>query len=393
MTLSRIGILGLLTLGIVLRLVNLDGVTSRTPDERTYAQHATVFLDRGTAGLRQLADQYRRDPALKLYPSPTRAGFIHLNAAAMALTGRHDIEVLPAVSCLASILSLVVLAFAGMRFFPITATLAGLLFVAVSPVELPLARRAWADATVEIISIAMAYVTCEIAENPSGIWVILLAALSAIGITVKEFSAVTSMICVGWLLFVLGFQRREWKKAGQIVAAVAIGAVLSIAWLADSVGGPADYLRMVFGLPGAMSHNAYQLEYASGPPWLLLDGMWILSPAAVLLSIPGFYAALRSPNRSWRWIAVFVLAQLAITAAMPLSLDLRYISPAIGLFCLIAGLGVWQILVWCRDMKVATGAAVAILAIAAWTDYQRFQRIFVRDGTPDLAIKFLIDER
>jgi hypothetical protein len=391
-TLSRIGILGLLTLGIVLRLVNLDGITSRTPDERTYAHQSNVALDHGAAGLSALAAEYRADPAVRMYPTPSRVGFIQLNAATMALTGRRDVDVLPALSCLASILSLAVLTLIGMRFLPPGALLVALLFAAVSPLELPIARRAWADAVAGLIAISMAYVTCEIIEKPRLPRLILLAGLAAAGVSVKELSAATSAICVLWLIWWLGVQHRDWKKVAVLVGAMAAAAVITVSLLASVTGGITNYFETVFDGAHAISMSPYELEYASGPPWLLLYGFWILTPVVTLLSVPGFFAAFRG-SVATRWIAFFVLAHIAIPAAVPHWLNLRYVTAVSGPLCLIAGLGVWQVLVWCRDAKVVTGAAVAILAIAAWTDYQRFQRIFVRDGTPDLAIKFLINER
>jgi hypothetical protein len=67
------------------------------------------------------------------------------------------------------------LALIGLRFFPNEATLFALLFFAVSPGELELARRTWGDALTGLISLSLVYVAGEITPVPAfgfglGLW-------------------------------------------------------------------------------------------------------------------------------------------------------------------------------------------------------------------------------
>src|SRR5438552_13155111 len=106
----------LLCLGTVLRVANLSNVSSRSPDERVYTIQAKVLLQRGQAGLRSLIAEFQQNPAARLYPTPTRLGYLWPLAAVMRLTGGRDERVGAYLSCAASIGSLFILALIGVRF-------------------------------------------------------------------------------------------------------------------------------------------------------------------------------------------------------------------------------------------------------------------------------------
>src|SRR4051812_7645255 len=78
-------IVGLLSLGIWLRVTNLDNVAFRSPDEQTYTRQAIVVLNEGTGGIRTMAAEYLRDAQ-----HPARAAYIWLVAATMRVSGRAD---------------------------------------------------------------------------------------------------------------------------------------------------------------------------------------------------------------------------------------------------------------------------------------------------------------
>ena len=160
----------LLCLAAGLRLANLGNVGSRTPDEKVYTKFANVWLQSGAAGLQTQVAEYRADPELRLYPPPTRVGLIRLIAGVMALSGRRDELPGASISCAASIASAFVLAWMGLRFFPSWCVVFALLFLAASPADLAIARRAWPDATVELLGILLAWVACEIACGIPDAW-------------------------------------------------------------------------------------------------------------------------------------------------------------------------------------------------------------------------------
>jgi hypothetical protein len=154
--------------------------------------------------------------------------------------------------------------------------------------------------------------------------------------------------------------------------------------------------------------NPYALEYASGPGYLLLFAFWIVTPIPSLLSLAGLWElwSLRLKPRTlpggWEplgGVAFFAVAHIAIAMAVPHWLNLRYVSVAFGPFCMLAGLGCLYLVSASRrlfglaDWRPVVGVALIVVIMSAVTDYQYFQRVFVREQTPDLTIRMLMDER
>jgi hypothetical protein len=390
----------ILLLGIGARIANLSNVNSRTPDERVYRSQAETWRLQGTAGLRALVGGYERDPEARLYPPPTRVGMIRLMAAAMSITGWHDELAGAILSCVASIGSLLMLALIGFRFFPAWAALCGLLFYAVSPPELVIARRAWADAVVELICLGMVYAACEITRD-SRRWSAYagFAIAGALGVAVKESMGVPLGLCAIWLLRVLAVERRELENAAILLGGSMLGVAASVGWLAWSVGGLGEIIRIISGIPGANATNAYALEYASGPPWLLLQAFWIVSPVSAMFFAAGVYAGLAGREAAARWITLFTVVQIAMAMAIPHWLNLRYVSFAFGCYCLVAGMGFWFVVslvlnrIKASERKALAGMLGLVAIGGAIADYARFERYFVRDGTADLSVKMVLDER
>jgi 4-amino-4-deoxy-L-arabinose transferase-like glycosyltransferase len=382
-----------------LRIANFGNVNTRTPDERVYTYQAKTWLESGRAGIRSMVEEYKGDAETRWYPPPTRVGMIRLVADMMRWTGRGDESVGARISCAASIGSLVVLALIGIRFLPPWAACAGMLFYAVFPADLAIARRTWTDALVELAGLPLIWFTCEITRDSKRIvWLPLFAMVGSLGVLVKESMPVPYGLCALWILFVL-VRRREWLKVLVLLVATAVGMGASLWWLADQVGSLADYVSIVLGIPKVNAANPYALEYASGSPFLMLLAFWIVAPVASLLSVAGLLAVWNKREGPLVFIACFTVAYIGIAMAMPHFLNLRYVGNTFGSVCLLAGLGWWYLISLGMEwLDVADRRAFAVIAVAivlggAVADYLRFQRYFVRDETVDLSIKMLMDER
>lgn len=427
--LELIALATLLCLGSAIRVANLGIETGRSPDETNYTAQANTVLQHGTAGLRHIAEEYQRDPAARLAGPPTRAGYLWALAATMRLTGKNDESVGAVLSCVASIGSLIILALIGVRFFPPWATLFPVLFLAVSPAELELARRTWTDALVGFLGLSLVYVSGEITRDPQRrVWHWLFLFVGSLGIVVKEFGPVVFGLCAMWVLWIVLVQRRDFRNGLALMAGVMAITVISIAWLAHSIGGFSALAQTASNWLNAHETNQYAIEYQSGPGHLLLRAFYVISPVSALFCVVGLGAALlprglsfsRVPANAanWqviRWIAVFSLGYLALPMFLPHWLNLRYVSVLFGPFYLLAGLGFWYVASACwkplrsfsqsRDgtsrfaadrkgavVQIAFATVVVLgLAIGAYSDYRRFDRMFVRNGLGDLSIKLVLD--
>jgi hypothetical protein len=402
-----VAVSALVVLAIVLRVANLSNVDMRTPDEWTYTHQAKAWLSEGHAGLLENMADYKLNSTLWQFPPPTRIGMIRLVAAAIEWTGKSDESAGAVLSCAASIISILIFTLLGLRFFPPAVVLFALLFNAVSPMQLTVARRTWTDSLVEMLAIAMVYTACEISRGTRGrvVWYTLFAAAAGAGITIKEYMVLPCGLCALWILWVLVVDRRQWRE-GLIMAGLTLAAIgAAVWWLAASVGGMGDFVRVVASIPAVNAQFDYVLEYASGPGYRLLAGFFTLTPVASIFSVVGLYLAFRPPaglseNRVvLRWIGIFVAVLVLFAAVVPHWLNLRYVSPVFGPFYLLAGLGFVRVFTACikrfsaTEGKVFAVLAVGLLLFDAGTDYARFRRVFVEDGTPDLSTKFLLDER
>ena len=112
-------LLSILTLGITLRVINLDNVAARSPDEEIYTYQARVISIGGIEGIRSLIKEHCQNKALWIYPPPTRIGYTGLYSMVMRLTNRTDEKVGSYISCVFSIISLVLLIVLSLSSFAI----------------------------------------------------------------------------------------------------------------------------------------------------------------------------------------------------------------------------------------------------------------------------------
>lgn len=162
-----LSIIILIAIGIFLRLSNLYKVTSRSSDEKMYTYHAKVIAREGPiAGTRVLVQEFNKNPEFWIYPTPVRIGYNWLLAAIMKVSKSDDVMLGSYVSFTASVLSLILAAIIGLRFFNPTVTLFAILFMSVSTPELAIARRTWQDAFFGFLGLLTIYYSLEIARNP-----------------------------------------------------------------------------------------------------------------------------------------------------------------------------------------------------------------------------------
>jgi hypothetical protein len=274
-----------------------------------------------------------------------------------------------------------------------------MLFYAVLPAELVIARRTWTDALVELFGLLLIWCACEITRgSKNGLWCWLFALTGSVGLLFKESMPVPFGLCAIWILWDL-VRRRDWKNTGILIAAGVAGMGASLLWLGVQVGSLSDYIQIVLAIPKVNAANPYAIEYASGPRYLLVLAFWIVAPLTTVCAIAGLDVVWRRREAIELRMALFTVAYIGIAMAMPHWINLRYLGNTFGTFCLLAGIGVWWLittgLAWLETADRRPFAAVAIAIVLGCTvaDYLRFQRYFVRDELMDLSIKMLLDER
>ncbi len=382
----------LFLIGTLVRVASVD-VAVRSPDERIYTAQAHAALVEGVTGTRRVVAAFQKNPQLWLYPPPTRIGYSWLLAAAMTATGAPDETAGSWLSCLASILTLLVTIRLGLRFVGKWATVAGTLFLAVFPPELVIARRCWGDAPVELAAVSMMYLACEIWAGAKR-WYpyVLLPVVGSAAVLIKETTVLVYAACLLAALWATFRRTRDLRLAGLLAGAALAGAALASALFAFATGSLSLTVGLILDQARHNSTNAYALEYASGPGYLLLVAFAKLSPLTTALALWGAAVAVVRRDRAVL-LAWLTIGNIAIYMLIPHWLNLRYASASFAPLCLLAGAGLVELLMLVKEDKVrwaAVGAATVAMLFAVG-DYHRFQAAWGRPEAQDLTVKMVFD--
>jgi hypothetical protein len=405
-----VALLGVICMGGILRLINLDAGT-RSPDERNYTHQGGLVLREGRGAFPILLGDFERDISI---PPPTRAGFLYLLAGVMALTRRTDVMAGVWLSCAASIASLALLARLAWRFLSPVAAVFALTFYAVSPLPLMTARRAWQDALVELLALILLLAGAEIVDGAHHWgWEVAFAVTGGACITMKEMPAAVFLLVSGWVLWGL---LRDRAKAPGDVPTVSKQRVRFLVFWVGSVGAAIVWLtwllgdaRLLIALPrqtsAYLAASPYSQTYESGSALDLLHGFWIVSPFATLcfplglgaLALPRFFSGDAQPKlRIVGFLAAFTAGLLATAILVPHHLNFRYLCPAFGPFYLISGLGFsWAagaIAQRLSSSQRATFVLCSMLSIllCALGDGTMAQKRFVGADLQDLSIRMVL---
>jgi 4-amino-4-deoxy-L-arabinose transferase-like glycosyltransferase len=397
-----------IAVGVLLRVIGLEGARTLSPDEYIYTQCAIRIADHGLGAMPGLFADYESDRANWIFPCPSRFGHVLLFAAAMKISGVRDPSAGAAVSCLFSSLSLVLVMWIGLRFFNPWIALAAGTFLAFSVGELGMAQRAWQDATFSFLGLLLVYLTCEIARRPRRVlWYPAFLAVGAYSVLTKESGVLSYGLCAAWVLGVLLWRERSWRGA----------VLLALGGLASLAGCLLVWSLLAGGWSTALSavnhsfHSgggAWAAQYCSGPWYQFFYMLWLVGPATAALALAGTAVAvlpcpllgrlkgtveLADPRAAG--VAAFVtLGFFAFSTLVPNFQYLRIIGPADGPYCLLAGLGLWYLFSLARGfLPESGGRALFVLAavgvvIAAVRDYHAF-RLLIGSRMQDLAVRFI----
>lgn len=390
--------------GAALRIHFFSHDLARSPDERVYARQANMVLANGTLpGLRSLAEELAADPVnVGKYPSPLRAGFILTDASWMQLTGDNTPAGAAQLSLLCSMLALALLAACAYRWLPPFAALAATLLYAVFPLELTIARRAWQDALISLVGLALLALAIALARASQRMRAPLLAFFTLLGayaFTVKENLGLAFLLCGAGLAVHL-FARGRRTAALLVCASTAAGAALAVVLLSWIYGGLGVFLQLEHTMLHHSAGTAYDLEFNMGPAWMFPAALLRVAPVAMLAALLGGMAALYRPLRARSLARADVWAGMVLLAAGTMLIqvataryDLRYTAPVYGALLLLAGDGVARITpgLYRRLLPLGAVAAWAILgsalAVAALRDLNFARDKLLNTGMQDLALR------
>ena len=396
--------------GVALRTADMSDVVTRTPDERVYTHYAVAVVDGGLPAVRRVFADYLSDPSSWIYPGPTRLTHVFLFATMMRITDLRDSRAGAMVSWAASVGSLVLTAWIGYRFFNPWVGLIGATFMASCFGELGCVRRAWGDSTASCLSLALMLIALEIRRTPKRTWLYaLLFAVGAAALLNKETAILAYALCGFWLSSVMAVEKRSWPLFGR-VAAAGIASILAaiIIWYVLAGGGAIAWNSFHQVNSSGLGSDAWGQEYASGPWFQFVYFLWLVGPVTLVMALLGvsivgssdswLRETLGISDRGGLSLAIFVtLTFIGVAAFGPNLQYLRVMAPANGAYCLLAGLGVWLILVLARRSmpdayyQVLTLCVAVALALSTVADYRRFNEVVVQTDMQDMSVKDVRD--
>jgi len=401
-----LALLAAIVCGVMLRLSHQDDVSSRSPDEKVYTYRAQQVADQGLSAMRPWFPEYVNSNTTGELPPPTRVGYVAVSALAMKLMGVRDFRAGAAVSLLCSVLSLLLLAWIGVRFFNPWVAAGAVSFLAFSVAELGMARRAWVDGYFGFIGLLLLYLTLELMRTPRRVFLYPLFFLSGTcAILSKETSVFVYGICGLWLFGFLVWKER-WGKGAALLA---LGGLLSVAAALGTWSLLAGNLTVPLSALTSVKVNTDWGRLNTGGPWYQFTYLlWLVGPLTGTMALVGIIAAaLPSGIRSKAGLEVSKLgiddlpgARLAASVVVSLLVFvsfvghlqyLRMTSPADGAYCLLAGLGLWNLLTLARrflpitDYRALVLVAVLAVGIEGLRDYRIYTDVVVRTGMEDLT--------
>jgi len=233
-----ISFLIIFSLGIFLRIYNLNNVASRSPDENVYTYQAGMIAQNGLGITKLLVKNYNSNPKMWVYPPPTRIGYLSVLAGVMKLTGKIGMDTGAYISVSASILSLILLVILGLRFLNPVVTFYALLAMSVSPMELAIARRTWQDALLGLCGFLLIYLACEITRNINRIMpYIIFILIGSFSILIKTSGIIIYGLAGMWILWVLVVKKKKILKGILFVLFCTLGSIASAVIIFKTSGG------------------------------------------------------------------------------------------------------------------------------------------------------------
>ena len=398
----------ILLLGVALRIAH-HPVQQRTPDEMSYTMYAHYVATYGPGYIPRFVRSINQNPEPGHFSWPQRVGYIMILAGAITAAGQSRVEVVAAVSLTASLLTLALVWWWGRVAFDRRATAIALLFVATSPIDLAIARRAWQDDVLGWLVLLMAFGCARSWMEPARArWPALFLSAGFVAILVKESAWPVygaGVVLLAWLAW--RARPTAVPGAGVRLALGALGMAAAVTAIVAACGGVAETLATWKTAQIVNVPNEYMRRYQTGSVLYYLTGLGALQPLLLVVGLTGAITVAVRPwisrrtedhriDASLSVLAWLVLGLGAVAALYPQK-NLRFVSPLLAPSAL---LGAWVLQSWALSLAsrlpqarrhwVVIGLA-ALLITSSFLDVVRFREYFIRRGIPDLATPWLFE--
>ena len=392
-----------LVFGIVLRASHVHDRRQLTPNERTYLYYAGRIHDEGIGAWKALYAEFIHDPELWAVAPPVRVGYVILLDGAMAIMHTKTEAAGMALSFLSSVLTLLIVAWLGLRFFNPWVSLIASALCTTSAIEIWLVRGTPQDGLFGLSGLLAVWLTCEIMRSPRRTW--LYPLFHVVGIwscLSKQQGCLVYLLSALWLFCFLLIYERARRQAILLLVGVAAGLVIVCGIFVFLAGDPhSAWKAWEISFISNDESWAYQDECCFGPWTQIPIALFLLSPLTFALSIAGL--AILALPRVWVAIltplqrkcggvcAIMAVSFTAMFSITPKMQILRFLTPGDGSICLVAGVGFWYMMTFARRRLARVEYCVLLVLVAGGflgsmaRDHAVFNKLAKRAGVSDTS--------
>lgn len=384
---TQAGLVAVVILGAAVRLLVREGVAFSPADEARYLAMARSIVEGGLGAYPALVAEHLQKTWLHEYPSPLRYAHVILAALACKLHGSVSFAALAGLSTAAGVVTVGATAALGARMASVRHGVVAALFIAVSPLQLALGRRALQDevvvASCALTLLAFTYVERDLrfVAGKTLASAGLFVASASVFLALKETSALLYISFIALVVVDACRRRGSWAPRVFLVLVPPAVAVLGFLLLGGSLEQGLDLMR----LSAASAETPYARAYMAGPPHRVVVDLFLLVPCTVALAAAGLGESSRlRTSAGWRVAATFAtFATVALVVAAGLPKNVRFTAVVEPLLAIYAA---DTLLAWSdRTTRAATrlvvmGAGCMLPVLASWAI---FTRVFLERGVYD----------
>jgi hypothetical protein len=270
--------------GSFLRIWPSAGFKQVGIDEHHYATYVEQTLKYGLLNYGHVVDDYITSQVKQhdaVVPG-TRIGFIWPTALLARIAGLDPLFAVRVVSCVSSVLLLLVTAVIGYRFGGARQMLVVTSLIAVAPLQMFLAQRALGDGYFAFWAVLCASFFLESLRAPqSRRWLIGFGCSFVVLVLTKETAAFVCCALVAvWLCF---FLARIYPPNFALLFVTAIAGVVGVIILASLLGGIGEWITFYRLYAAKSTSIPYVITFQDGAWYRYLVDFTVLSPLIVAL--------------------------------------------------------------------------------------------------------------
>lgn len=276
---------------------------AKTSDEGYYLAFASFVHKNGIAELPKLAKTYVDKKEARLFPPPTRIGYILMAASWFKLFPATFVS-LARLSCFCFVLFLAVSFYFSRKFFGDDTAYIFTLLLSSSPLMMAMGRRALSDMQVNLLWGSAIWLLLDFFEKPSLAKYLIFILVCWFSILVKESSIVLPIFFgVSFCVYKYAYGKKisgAYLFGIAVLPAALIGATYVIFF--KGVSNAVNIVSAVLSTHANLGTQAskYAVLFCTGPWYRYIIDYILLSPVTTLLFIGYFIHKLLMRNIEWK---------------------------------------------------------------------------------------------